>query len=127
MADNPKVLLDLDTLVSRSTIKIDGEEYELRAGDEFSAVENHRLRRRGLRIGTLMDKNAALKEAEEKELSRLLDELCREILLAPDEVHARLRDTHRFLIAKTFTRLQQDSLRLQETETEGETAEADAA
>lgn len=94
-------LLDLDTLVLRHHITIDKRPYELKNAPEFSVVEAHRLAVMGEKLHRLM-KAEALTEAEEQELSAVLDTICKAILLAPGEVHAKLHDSQRQRIFETF-------------------------
>lgn len=51
-------LLDLNTLVDRPTVRIDGRDYELRHRDELSLLEDHRivaLNRRAADLGEFAD------------------------------------------------------------------------
>jgi hypothetical protein len=96
--------------IVRPTVVIDGTAYGLRSADEFSVVDYHRLGRRGRRLDVLMAKDDELTPEEEVELSSLMDMICRQILDAPDDVHAKLRDLHRLSICRTFTQLQGKSL-----------------
>ena len=109
MAESPTtpttpLLLNLDTLVSRSTVRIDGIEYELLSPDEVSILDFKRLVRPGARMVEI----EALPEptAEEKaEYDRILDRQCRQVLLAPDEVHQRLKGAQRDQILPNGERL----------------------
>lgn len=99
-----KPLLDLDTLVVRPTVRIDGVEYEMVAPDELSILEYHRLINLGKRLDAIEQVEEPT-EAQEIEYEDLLDTLCRRILLAPDEVHKRLKRPQRAAVALTFTQL----------------------
>lgn len=94
-------ILDLGTLASRPTVRIDGKSYEMRTSDEFTYLVYRQYQRQFQRLGVLLKKKRA-SQAEEKEQVRLLEDVVRKILLAPDAVHARLRDTHRLEIVKAF-------------------------
>ena len=105
MADpkaSPEVpLLDLDTLLHRPTVRIDGVSYELRTEDEMSIVESHEVTQQGKRLDKLLGQET-LSDPDKKTLVALLDTLCRRVLLAPDDVHAKLRDPQRGRISKLF-------------------------
>lgn len=101
--------LNLNLDGAAHTVTIDGAAYNLRAGDDLSIVEFHRLKRQGMRLDALMNADE-ITEAEETELAALLDTITKRVLEAPDEIHSKLRDTHRLKIVRTFTRLQLASL-----------------
>ena len=96
-------LLDLDTLITRDTISIDGERYEILNPDELSVIDSHRFGRWGNRIEQL----AALDgEAEEKELHDLVERVSRKIMVGvPDDVFARLRGSQQWAVIDLFTGL----------------------
>jgi hypothetical protein len=97
-------LLDLDTLVIRPIVRIDEVEYELRAPDELSVLENHRL----LALGKRIEAIEALEEAtddDDADYDRLLRTFCRKLLLAPDEILERLTTSQRAAVGLTFSRL----------------------
>lgn len=106
MAHDPTVpLLDISTLVTRAKVRIDGRNYDLRTSDEFSYLT---LRGHGdafRRMGVLMGRIRTLRPHEQKELSRLLDQFCRQMLIAPDAIHRKLSDSHRWEIAISFSQL----------------------
>jgi hypothetical protein len=103
-------LLDLDTLISRPTVRIDGVDYELLSPNEVSVLDYRRLTRPGVRMVEI--ENLADPTPDEKaEYERILDTQCRQILLAPDEVHARLRSAERDRILATFLRLRERWMR----------------
>jgi hypothetical protein len=103
-------VLDLSTLVDRPVVTIDRERYELRHPDELSLLDQLRMTRSATRVqvlvGLLTDVDRAPTPAEEDEYRALLDQTCRAILVAPDAVHAKLRDDHRVAIGRAFTQLQ---------------------
>jgi hypothetical protein len=104
MATPKTPVLNLDTLIVREHITIDGQPYELRNADEFSVVDAHRLGRKGVRLDQLMT-SAELTPDEEMELAGLLDALCKSVLDAPEAVHKTLRDAQRSAIFQAFTEL----------------------
>jgi hypothetical protein len=104
MAEPPPIL-DLDTLITRPVVVIDGESYEIAAPDELSILDHHRLGHWGRRIDKLMEK-PEINELEQAELTRLLTRLTDHILVGvPEPVRAKLSDGHRLSIAEVFTRL----------------------
>ena len=107
MADNAQPLLDLTTLVERPFIRIDGQRYDLVDARELSPLDFHRLMRKLGEIQAIDPTTAD--EAELTRLAKLWDELCRSILIAPDEIHARLKDHHRTAIIRAFTQLQHEA------------------
>ncbi|MDZ4306981.1 hypothetical protein [Allopontixanthobacter sp.] len=96
-------LLDLDTLIERRKISIDGELYEILSPDELSVIESHRFGVWGKRIEQLADKEG---EEEIKELEALIARASRKILVGvPDEVFARLPGAHQWAVIDLFTGL----------------------
>jgi hypothetical protein len=111
----PAPVLDLSTLVERPIITIDKKPYELRHPDELSIIERMRVAKLSDRVLALTNAIIAapedgdglgISEAEEVELVTKADQVCRALLLAPDDIHARLRDEHRIAIAQAFSMLQ---------------------
>lgn len=101
MADSP--LLDLDTLIVRQTIAIDGVKYEIVNPDEMTVIEAQRAGNRGKRIDEIS--HGAL-ESEEGELDRLVDEAAHAVLIdVPHEVFAKLSGTQKLAIVDVFTGL----------------------
>jgi hypothetical protein len=103
LTDRPP-LLDLATLITRPVVRIDGALYELRSPDEVSVLEYARLTALGAKADAL-EMLEDPTEAQEAEYARLMDTICRKVLLAPDEVHAKLTSDQRGAVALTFTRL----------------------
>lgn len=96
-------LLDLDTLIARPVITIDGVEYEIRSPGELSVVESHRFGRWGNRIDALTAEDGAKAEAE---LTALIASTARAILIdVPDDVFDRLSGANRWAIIDLFTGL----------------------
>lgn len=105
MANGKRIpLLDLDTLAARATVTIDGSEYELRNAGELSLLEFHRFARKAEEVDGILAKDDDGEELALR-LTELLDELCRLILEAPDEVHRRLKDVLRLRIVQAFNEL----------------------
>lgn len=89
------------TLNDRPTIRINGKSYEMRTSDEFAFLTYKQQQRQFQRLGELLRKKRTTKK-EDAETSRLLDAFVRELLIAPDTLHAQLRDSHRLEIVKAF-------------------------
>ena len=98
-------ILDISTLVKRAQVRIDGRNYALRTRDEFSYLSLRGHGQRFGRMGVLMGRIRTLRPKEQTELSRLLDEFCRQMLIAPDAVQKKLSDSHRWEIAISFSQL----------------------
>lgn len=109
----PASVLDLSTVVDRPFITIDGEKCEIRHPDEFSLIQQLRQQRLAERVMALvalmLEKQAS--EADEQEYTRIVDDSCRQVLIAPDEIHRKLRDDHRLAIVKAFTELSLETTR----------------
>lgn len=101
MADN---LLDL-TVEDRPFVKINGKPYEVRTPGEFSYLAYRKHTKDFQRMGQLLMQKRALTKKEEAEHDRLLDDMARMILLAPDSVHQKLRPEHRLAIVQAFSQL----------------------
>lgn len=96
-------MLDLDTLIIRPTVSIDGVIYEILSADEMSVIESHRFGLTGKRIEALAEVEGA--EAEE-ELAALVDHVARKVLVdVPDEVFAKLSGSHKWAVVDVFTGL----------------------
>jgi hypothetical protein len=100
-ADGP--LLDLTTLITRPTIIIDGEIFEILSPDEVSIIDSHRFGLWGRRIQALADIEG---DDAEKELTELVSKVARKVTVGvPDEVFAKLPGAHRQAISDVFTGL----------------------
>lgn len=100
---NSGPLLDLDTLIKRPFITIDGERVDILNPDELSVIENHRFGVWGKRIDAL---TAETGEAAEKELEELVSMVARRICVgASDELFAKLPGSQRWAIIDLFTGL----------------------
>lgn len=96
-----KPLLSLDTLVDRSVIAIDGKPYELRAPGEFSLLDYHRIGKRSEQLDALKAHEEPTEEDVEA-VAAALGELCRMVLVAPEDVYARLSVLHQQAIVSAF-------------------------
>jgi hypothetical protein len=99
-------VLDLNTLVERRTIRIDGAPYELTNHSEVSILDYYRIGRQSERLDAMVNQPEAMAPEQVEELQRLLNELVRFVLRAPDDVHARLNDIQKLQIISVFTDLQ---------------------
>ena len=94
-------ILDLNTVVTRPVITIDGSKYEILSPGELSIVENHRFALWGQQIQKLV-----ADEDKGQELSALVDQLARKITVGvPDDVYAKLHGIQKFDIVEVFTML----------------------
>jgi hypothetical protein len=100
----PTALLDLDTLTERPFVLIDQVKYELRTPEELSVLEHRRLGKIGARLDVIEQLEDASEE-DEQEYDQLLKTLTGRVLLAPDEVKARLKTAQCVAVAVAFTRL----------------------
>jgi hypothetical protein len=97
------VLLDLDTLVKRPVIAIDGVKFEILSPNELSILDSHKFGIWGRRIQVLANLDG---EEEEAELERLVDRLARRVSVGvPDDAYAKLSGSHKFAITDVFTGL----------------------
>lgn len=100
-----KPLLDLDTLVVRPTIAIDGQAHEILAPDELPVLTTHLLASKGRRMDELM-KSAELGAAEQAELGRLVREISDAIMApVPAKVREKLSETQRVSVIEAFAAL----------------------
>lgn len=108
MAEPTPPILDLDTLIERPRIAIDGVSYEILSPDEISVIDFQRFAIWGQRIDMLMSEAVAgdAPEESEAELTRLIINLTDRIMVGvPEEVRDKLGEPHRMMIAEAFTRL----------------------
>jgi len=104
-ANEATPLLDLETLIKRPKIAIDGELYEILSPDELTVVDHHRFAAWGKRIDALMAKKD-LTKAQEKELGKIVVDLGDRIMVGvPEALRAKLSDAQRMAVAEVFTRL----------------------
>lgn len=105
MAEQTDPLLNLDTLVEHRTVRVDGVAYDLLNPEEVSLLDYHRIAKQSARVASALEAEEMTDE-QAVELSRLLDSLCRFILRAPEEVHAKLTDANKLRVLQVFTELQ---------------------
>jgi hypothetical protein len=100
MADS---LLDLSTLLDRDHITIDGAAYELRLTEELSIVDAAAAARVGEQLTAVAGKTfSQLSDDECARVESALRWLIETILIAPDDVQARLQTQQRLAIATAF-------------------------
>jgi hypothetical protein len=106
--DTDKSVLDIDTVVERLHVRIDGVPHQLSHPNALSLRNHIRMEKIGPRMSALLMASSenALTDDAEAELQGLLDEGCRLVLEAPPVVHAKLRDKHRVAILQVFMQLQ---------------------
>lgn len=102
-------ILNLDIIDEVPTVQIQGQRYGLYPAEALSIGEMLRFHRLAPRLHDLsmLDERTPAQEAE---LADVLNRLCRVILKAPDEVHARLLDAQRMMIYGAFVTLPNASL-----------------
>ena len=100
---SPRLTLDLDTLIIRPTVRIDGVTFEVRTAEELSVLENRRLFRLGKRIEAFeaLDNPS---DAEIAEYCEALGAICRKVLLEPDEAGHPDARRHPEIILRLRTR-----------------------
>jgi len=92
-------ILNLNTLVDRPTVVLDGIEYWLLTYEVLPPLDSYQLQAMNRRVAELMKREDALSEAEILELQALPNRIAHIVLEAPDEVHAKLNDRQRMQIA----------------------------
>lgn len=101
-------LLDLDTLIVRPFITIDGQRYDILSPSEISVIESHRFGVWGKRIEELGQADG---EDVELELSKLVAKVARAVALVgqdggvPVEVFNQLTGSHKWTLVDVFTGL----------------------
>jgi hypothetical protein len=79
-------LLDLDTLIVRPTIEIDGTRYEILSIDELSVLDSRRFSLWSRKLHALQ-----VGEEESVELDELIDTMARKVMVgAPDDIIGKL-------------------------------------
>jgi len=105
MAESKEPILNLDTLVERRTVAIDGKPYDLVSASELSILDYHRIGNQGRNVEAIMAQQDDLSDDQVQAVRTLLDSMCKVLLLAPIEVHVRLTDNQRLQIVGAFTGL----------------------
>ena len=98
-------LLNLDTLIIRPKITIDGQPFAMIHPDELSVIDSHRFGVWGRRIDELQAL-AKDDEASQRELDDLVFTVARKILPdVPDDVFAKLSGNQRWAVIDVFSGL----------------------
>ncbi|MEP9402035.1 hypothetical protein [Sphingomonas sp. VNH70] len=98
-------VLNLETLVDRPKISIDGVQYEILSPDELALLTSHRVAALGRKLDKLL-KADELNATGEKQLSATLEEMIAIIMEpVPVAVRARLSDAHKMSVVEVFTML----------------------
>ncbi len=102
MAEN---MLDINTLIERPIVGIDGKPYEIIAPEELSIVAGAKVARLGRRLDEKMKLDHPT-EADEAALAQVLKDLT-EIIMAPvpEEVRDKLGDAQKLAVIEVFTML----------------------
>ena len=99
----PEPILNLDTLISRPRVAIDGVLFEILSAEEISVIDSHRFGVWGRRIEELTGIEGDEAEAE---LAALIDTVARKVLIdVPAEVFGKLSGAHRWAVVDVFTGL----------------------
>lgn len=106
----PAALLDLDTLIDRPRIRIDGTLYEILSPNELSVIDSHRFAVWGRRIDSLNragnKADEAIVEDQAAELEALVTKVSQRIAVGvPADVFAKLPGKQRWAIIDVFTAL----------------------
>ena len=104
MAAPTAPLLDLTVSIDRPFIAVNGVNYDIRTAGDLTIGEYKSLWSLAPQLSTLLAKTDATKE-QDAARSRMLDDVCRLALMAPDEVHKSLGDVNRMKIFGVFTSL----------------------
>lgn len=93
-------ILDLDTLIDRPTIRVDGNLYELWSPEELSVLDSQYFTRQGREIEELA------KADDTEALAALIGKVCRRCFVEiPDDVFAKLSPPQRTAIVEAFSGL----------------------
>lgn len=111
-------VLSLSTLFEPVHVRIDGAPHRLMHEDALTLEQTLVLERLGPRVNELFQKmrNESINDDERFELDVALDRTCRLVLDAPDVVHQRLTQKHRFAVLKAFMDLRSKGLASGEAE-----------
>jgi hypothetical protein len=102
MATTP--LLDLKTQAETAVIEIDGSQYPLLSAMQLPLAPYMRTESRSAQLYALIEKTDRTAD-DDATMSRLMDQCCRDVLGAPDEVHAKLTDVQRLAVLNVFGQL----------------------
>jgi hypothetical protein len=98
-------ILTLTSIVPEHTISFDGTSYFIRPDAALTLRASLITSRAYARVSALLQKGDELSEADDQELSLLLQQTCACVLEAPPEVLAKLTDVQRFQVFMAFTPL----------------------
>lgn len=99
----PEPLLDLNTLIERPKITIDGLAYEIASPDELSVLDTQRLAWLGRKLDNLMKQDGA---ASAKALGDTLEEITARVMeQVPAAVRDQLSDAKKLAVIDVFTML----------------------
>lgn len=97
------VILNIDTLIERPQIEIDGRRFELLAVGELSLRQSHEFGIWARRMQALQDSD---EPAIGDDLTEIVDRIVQLVVVDLDPgVFARLKDEHKLAIAQVFTGL----------------------
>jgi hypothetical protein len=102
LAAGNRAVLEVDLPPDRLIVRVNGYPHELLRPADLPLAAYRTIQRVGPRIAVLSGPVRETTKAEAEELTQLLDRVCRLVLVAPDDVHARLGDLNRVLIAGAF-------------------------
>ena len=98
-------LLDINTIIERPAILVDGVRYEILSPDEAGLVDYHRF----VAWGKTIDRLIGATDLDDGQINELMDavyKLTDRIMVGvPPEVRERMTDEHRVSVAEVFTRL----------------------
>lgn len=104
MTDEP--VLDIDTIITRPVIDIDGKRHELLSPGELTVSESRRFALWQKRLNELQQREAEDAEDEaaiDAEIEALVDKMARKAAApVPDDVFAALSGTHKTEIMEVF-------------------------
>lgn len=96
-------IIEIDTLdPERGEVSINGELYEIKLLAEYGIADQHRLKRELKQYDDLW-KKGSLTAKEEKQLKARLDHIFTEVLIAPKELKAKVKDQGRQQVVMAFT------------------------
>lgn len=95
-------LLDIETLVQRPTVRVDGVPYELLSANELSVLDAQRFSL----WASELDRLQAAGEEDDPQMQELVDRIARKALVdVPHEVFAKLSGVQRLAVVEVFTAL----------------------
>lgn len=94
-------LLDLNTLIERPAITIDGKRYEILSPEELSILDSQAFTFWGGEIEEL-----SKTKGKENELAELVNKVASKVLVdVPSDLKAKLSDAQKFRVVEVFTML----------------------